>query len=347
MPTDLYDVLGAPADASAEELKRSYRSRVREYHPDVNDHPESDQQFKLIQVAHDVLSNPADRKDYDRMTHREFVDTRLDDVPPVSVFPEAESAAVDGPGGTETTTDSASSGATADRETGRTSTASATESATRQSTTSGQTADRRGAAETDRSGESTAAQPGDATSTGWQEATESTAYQTGTGSTTPSAAARRRRGLSRWYGVVLASLLTYLVGLGDYAAQHAPRLAELLGALADTPVATLAGVYPLPAVSTYVLTAVNGVTAGAAGPGLLLLFGVVLLPIVTLTAVAQFGQGIAWGYALASLGPVLCLAAQAAVPLQVGVVILGLVLLPLFSGLGFLIDVGRYLWATR
>ncbi|TKX40294.1 DnaJ domain-containing protein, partial [Halorubrum sp. ARQ200] len=47
MPADLYDVLGVPDDAAAEELKRAYRKRVREYHPDVNDHPEGDAQFKL------------------------------------------------------------------------------------------------------------------------------------------------------------------------------------------------------------------------------------------------------------------------------------------------------------
>mgnify|MGYP006291416987 CR=1 FL=1 len=97
MPTDFYDVLGAPADASSDELKRAYRSRVREYHPDVNDHPEGDAQFKLIRRANDVLTDAAERKDYDRMGHREYTNKRLDDLPPFSVFPEFEDAAGESP----------------------------------------------------------------------------------------------------------------------------------------------------------------------------------------------------------------------------------------------------------
>ena len=63
---DLYSVLGVKRDASAEEIKKAYRKLARRHHPDVNPgNKQSEERFKEISQAHDVLSDPEKRKLYD------------------------------------------------------------------------------------------------------------------------------------------------------------------------------------------------------------------------------------------------------------------------------------------
>jgi curved DNA-binding protein CbpA len=371
MPTDLYDVLGAPADASSEELEGAYRSRVREFHPDVNDHSEADAQFKLIQTAKDVLSDSAERKDYDRMGHREYVEKRLDDPPPLSVFPELESAGRSADSGAAQSPTSARSSERADTTTAGGSQGSRTDSATSQtagsrersnvgststdgsaSTAGGSTAStttsrsqrrREQHGESARSAQERSAAGADPQ---WGDVTGGTATQTRT-RRSQSAASRRRRGLRRWYGVVLVALLSYVGGIGAYLSRHSEALGDLVAAVTTAPAPTLLSQFPLPSPTAYVRTATDAMAAGEPGVGVLLLVGTVALPVVVLTAVAQFGQGSAWVYALASLGPPLTLVASPFLAVPTLLSLLGLVLLPLFSGLGFVVDVGRYLYATR
>ena len=67
MPSDYYDVLGVDSDASQDEIKKAYRKKAMEYHPDRNpDDPEAEQKFKQASEAYDVLSDPETRKRYDR-----------------------------------------------------------------------------------------------------------------------------------------------------------------------------------------------------------------------------------------------------------------------------------------
>jgi molecular chaperone DnaJ len=61
--TNLYDTLGVPKNASAEEIKKAYRKLAREHHPDASGGDES--KFKEVQGAYDVLSDPEKRKAYD------------------------------------------------------------------------------------------------------------------------------------------------------------------------------------------------------------------------------------------------------------------------------------------
>lgn len=64
---DPYEVLGLPKSASAADIKRAYRSKARETHPDKNqDNPQAEERFKRVQEAYEVLSNKKSRADFDR-----------------------------------------------------------------------------------------------------------------------------------------------------------------------------------------------------------------------------------------------------------------------------------------
>src|SRR5215207_7610574 len=66
MADELYKTLGVSKKASDEEIKKAYRKLAREYHPDRNpDDKGAEEKFKEISAAHDVLSDPEKRKEYD------------------------------------------------------------------------------------------------------------------------------------------------------------------------------------------------------------------------------------------------------------------------------------------
>jgi len=68
---DYYEILGVPAGASAEEIKKAYRRLARRHHPDINrSDKNSEEIFKEINEAYEVLSDPQKRELYDRYGHR-------------------------------------------------------------------------------------------------------------------------------------------------------------------------------------------------------------------------------------------------------------------------------------
>ena len=67
MSSDPYEVLQVQRNASAEEIKKSYRRLAREFHPDANpDDPDAEEKFKEVAFAYEVLSDPDKRSRYDR-----------------------------------------------------------------------------------------------------------------------------------------------------------------------------------------------------------------------------------------------------------------------------------------
>ncbi|MBS3956220.1 MAG: molecular chaperone DnaJ [Clostridiales bacterium] len=63
---DYYAVLGVSTDASESEIKKAFRRKARECHPDVCGDHDAEDRFKAVNEAYDVLSDPAKRDVYDR-----------------------------------------------------------------------------------------------------------------------------------------------------------------------------------------------------------------------------------------------------------------------------------------
>ena len=66
MARDYYETLGVSRDASDDEIKRAFRQRARELHPDVNPDPRAEARFKELAQAYEALSDPETRTVYDR-----------------------------------------------------------------------------------------------------------------------------------------------------------------------------------------------------------------------------------------------------------------------------------------
>jgi len=62
---DLYETLGVSRDADGDAIKKAYRKLARQLHPDVNPDPETQERFKDVTRAYEVLSDPEKRRMYD------------------------------------------------------------------------------------------------------------------------------------------------------------------------------------------------------------------------------------------------------------------------------------------
>ncbi|EPS72046.1 hypothetical protein M569_02716, partial [Genlisea aurea] len=92
--SDYYSVLKVGRNATLQEIKSAYRSLARKYHPDMNKAPGSEEKFKQIAAAYEVLSDSEKRSLYDRYgeegLHGEFDATYAGQqgVDPFEIFSE-------------------------------------------------------------------------------------------------------------------------------------------------------------------------------------------------------------------------------------------------------------------
>jgi len=73
-----YETLNVSRDASQEDIKKSYRKLVKQYHPDKTGGDDS--QFKKISEAYEILSNPISRKNHDGPSHHSNLNDAWQDI---------------------------------------------------------------------------------------------------------------------------------------------------------------------------------------------------------------------------------------------------------------------------
>jgi molecular chaperone DnaJ len=66
---DFYEILGVPRNVDDAALKKAFRSRARELHPDVSEAPDAETRFREVVEAYEVLSKAETRELYDRFGH--------------------------------------------------------------------------------------------------------------------------------------------------------------------------------------------------------------------------------------------------------------------------------------
>ena len=363
---DFYDLLGVAEDASAEEIDRAWRRKVRTYHPDVNDDTRANAQFKTLKKAHETLSDETERAAYDRMGHESYVRRRLDGLPTkgqpqrpdATAEPKTDAAAESDAAANDDATangnaaasdpDAGTSARAADRRTatGRTAgerTRSRDSAESRRSGRRSSESARSNASGGGRGRHASAGSGGRGTArdatTGGSNAGGSGSEARGPGSTSSRAtrSASRLTPLSYgWTAVLLAGVL-YVAGLWRYLRANAEALAALRRAAAADPMAAATATQELVAPGQFVLESVT------VGEPLTLLFpiGTVVLAVALAGVVHSFGRGVAYLYALGGLLPLFALAAGPMVTLPDGAV-LGLVCVcPLLATAAFLVDVGR------
>ncbi len=67
--SDYYNTLGVPRNATEEEVRKAFRRKALEFHPDRNKDPNASEKFQEVSEAYQVLTDPQRRSQYDRFGH--------------------------------------------------------------------------------------------------------------------------------------------------------------------------------------------------------------------------------------------------------------------------------------
>lgn len=352
MPVDFYELLGVERDAETAEIKQAFRQRAREYHPDVNDDERATAQFTVVRKAYEVLTDDAERADYDRMGHGTYVEKRLDGLTKFrypgkadeqagsSGSGSADAGGRSGSSGSSTgrsSSSTSSSSSSSGRSSGRASSSSSTASSSRsgRSRHSGSASSSRASGSSSRTTGASQSSAASGASRGRTRNTQSS--RTGTNGRfererdgSESASASASGGTNPlWFGwgVSLGALLAYLGGL----AWHLSGAALLASSPLSVP-------------------SVAALQTAAATPTVVVLpVAAALLAVSVAGVIARFGHAwTTWVYALAAAVPLaLVVAGAVGVGRPVAVDLLGFVVCPLLGAGGFVVDAGWYLFASR
>jgi curved DNA-binding protein CbpA len=347
MADDFYALLEVPRDANQDQIKAAYREKVQEYHPDHNDDPRANAQFTALRKAYDTLGDPVERNAYDRMGHLDYVAKRL------SGLPDPDKWAPDRSGDDATASDSATT-STGGTSSARSSTSGSTSSAgaTGGSTASGASASTGTGSSSSRKGSS--GSTGSASAGSTDSAGGSSGRRTasdGAGATTSARSvaysddpivdfvarhdwARTAVGWPLLYFV----MAIYAAGLGAAVAANADAFGDLVDRItaAGTDTGALADALERESVPVIYEATIGEFAAGSTSEptvlagGVLIALGAILVPTVVFLLVYLTRLSPGWKpsrlYTVAVLGPLVGLAAGAAieVPLAAELVLFGL-----------------------
>ena len=75
---DHYATLGISSAATLADIKKAFRQKAAQHHPDRNDAAEAPARFRAVQQAYEVLSDPDQRQAYDDNRRRNLLDSPID-----------------------------------------------------------------------------------------------------------------------------------------------------------------------------------------------------------------------------------------------------------------------------
>lgn len=305
---NFYEILGVDTDTDPTEVRRAYREFARRYHPDVNDHPDAGDQFRVLTRARDVLADPEERVAYERLGHADYVEEQIDGAFPT---PEMTPRPTEASGGSAAPESDRYSGGASDD-------AGADDSSTDEGGRASPPGDTASPSDGDHF---TVAHSIPPTPGGTRGSTRSvptgprrisgqpTQVAQGDGSIRETVVAHLSASV-RWLGVVAAAG-AYFGGLAGYLGPHRGAVGALAAALTSPdPIVVAAALrgerFGVPAVTAFVGD--HGLVGGGIpSDAALLLAGVVLLPLAQALALVELRRATTWRptwlYVVGALGP--------------------------------------------